>query len=188
MIRQGDTVTITGNCLLFGGGDPKLGKTAKKPGEGADIRQRLYKGFDGLGAHMEELLKYWRSTAKKRWNAKWNKMEYYDGYIIGLDGRSIRVPHEHQLLVYELQSDEAIAMTAAYVKTFSDLEKKYKWGEQWGIVCFYHDEITIECDPNIADDVKRISEDAIRWSGECFKIKCPMKGDGKIGRSWYEVH
>ena len=138
VIRQGDTVTITGNCLLFGGGDPKLGKTAKKPGEGADIRQRLYKGFDGLGAHMEELLKYWRSTAKKRWNAKWNKMEYYDGYIIGLDGRPIKVPFEHQLLVYELQSDEAIMMTAAYVKTFTELSAKYKWGEQWAIICFYH--------------------------------------------------
>ena len=53
-------------CLLFGGGDPKLGKTAKKPGQGAEIRQRLYKGFDGLGEHMEQLLKQWRSTAQKK--------------------------------------------------------------------------------------------------------------------------
>lgn len=175
-------------CLLFGGGDPKLGKTAKKPGEGADIRQRLYKGFDGLGSHMEELLKYWRSTAKKRWNAQWNKMEYYDGYIIGLDGRPIKVPFEHQLLVYELQSDEAIMMTAAYVKAFTDLSKKYEWGKQWGIIGWMHDEYTVECDPDIAEDVKKISEDAIVWAGEYFKIRCPHKGEGKIGNSWYEVH
>lgn len=175
-------------CLLFGGGDPKLGKTAKKPGEGADIRQRLYKGFDGLGEHMEALLKQWRSTAKKRWNAKWNKMEFYDGYIIGLDGRPVKVPFEHQLLVYELQGDEAIMMSAAYIRCFTELEKRWPWGQKWGIVCWYHDEYTIECDPDIAEEVKKISEDAIVWAGNYFKIKCPHVGDGKIGKSWMEVH
>lgn len=175
-------------CLLFGGGDPKLGKTAKKPGQGAEIRQRLYKGFDGLGEHMEFLLKGWRATAKKRWNAKWNKMEFYDGYITGLDGRPIKVPFEHQLLVYELQADEAIMMSAAYIRCFTELEKRWPWGDKWGIVCWYHDEYTIECDPDIAEEVKKISEDAIVWAGNFFKIKCPHVGDGKIGKSWYEVH
>lgn len=175
-------------CLLFGGGDPKLGKTAKKPGQGAEIRQRLYKGFDGLGEHMEYLLKQWRATAKKRWNAKWNKMEFYDGYITGLDGRPIKVPFEHQLLVYELQADEAIMMSAAYIRCYTELEKRWPWGDKWGIVCWYHDEYTIECDPDIAEEVKKISEDAIVWAGNFFKIKCPHVGDGKIGKSWYEVH
>lgn len=175
-------------CLLFGGGDTKLGNTAKKPGQGAEIREKLYKGFDGLGEHMEELLKHWRSTAKKRFNHKWNKMEYYDGFIVGIDGRPVKVPFEHQLLVYELQSDEAIMLSAAYIKTFSELEKRWPWGEKWGIVCFYHDEFTVECDPDIAEEVKRISEESIVWAGEYFKIKCPHKGDGKIGKSWYEVH
>lgn len=125
-------------CLLFGGGDTKLGKTARKPGEGAELRARLYKGFNGLGEHMEEITKQWRRTAKKRFNTKWNKIEYYDGYITGLDGRPVKVPYEHQLLVYELQSDEAIMMQAAYIKLFTELSKRFKWGEQWGIVCWYH--------------------------------------------------
>lgn len=175
-------------CLLFGGGDPKLGKTAKKPGEGADIRARLYRGFDGLGAHMESLLSQWRSTAKKRWNSKWGKMEYYDGYIIGLDGRPVKVPYEHQLLVYELQSDEAIFMSAAYIKLFTELSKRWEWGTKWGIVCFYHDEYTVECDPDIAEEVRLISEKAIEWSGRHFNIACPHKGEGKIGKSWLDVH
>lgn len=175
-------------CLLFGGGDTKLGKTAKKVGQGAEIRERLYKGFDGLGEHMAELLKQWRSTAKRRWNIKWNKMEYYDGYIIGLDGRPVKVPFEHQLLVYELQSDEAIMMQAAYIKLFTDLEKRYEWGRQWGIVCWYHDEYTVECDPDIADDVAKLSEEAIAWAGNHFKIRCPHIGQAAKGNSWYAVH
>lgn len=175
-------------CLLFGGGDNKLGKTAKMPGQGAAIREKLYKGFDGLAELMSGLQTEWKSTAKKRWNVKWNKMEYYDGYIAGLDGRPVKVAFEHQLLVYLLQGDEAIMMSAAYIKLYTDLSKKYVWGKQWGIVCWYHDEYTIECDPDIAEDVKKISEDAIVWAGKYFKIKCPHVGDSKIGKSWNEVH
>lgn len=175
-------------CLLFGGGDPKLGKTAKKPGEGAEIRSRLYKGFDGLEEHMSSLLKQWRSTAQKRWSQKWNKMEYYNGKIVGLDGRPIKVPYEHQLLVYELQSDESIMMSAAYVKLFTELDKRFVWGKQWGFVCWYHDEYTVECDPDIADEVARLSEEAITWAGKHYNIRCPHIGQAAQGNSWYAVH
>ena len=79
-------------------------------------------------------------------------------------------------------------MARAYVKMCADLDKKYVWGKDYGVVCWYHDEYTIECREEIAEDVKKISEDAIVWAGNYFKIVCPHKGDGKIGRSWYEVH
>lgn len=126
-------------CLLFGGGDVKLAKTAKKPqGSGAELRAKLYRGLDGLGSLMESLTGEWRKTAKKRYNAKFGRMEYYNGFITGLDGRPILVPYEHQLLVYLLQSDEAIMMAAAYVKANADLEKKYKYGKDYGFLIWYH--------------------------------------------------
>lgn len=176
-------------CLLFGGGDPKLGKTAKKPGEGAELRKKLYKGFDGLGDHMAELEAQWTATARRVFNPKRGKMELQDGYIIGLDGRPIRVAYKHQLLVYELQSDEAIMMSAAYVKANKDLEKLgYEYGTDYGFVCFYHDEFTIECKPEMKDIVAKVSADAIAWAGRFFKIVCPHKGDPAVGRDWYEVH
>lgn len=176
-------------CLLFGGGDPKLGKTAKKPGQGAELRAALYKGFDGLGDHMEALEKQWSSTAKKVFNAERGRMELQNGYIIGLDGRPVMIPYKHQLLVYELQSDEAIMMSAAYIKANKDLEARgYKYGKDYGFVCWYHDEFTIECRPEIAEEVKKISEESIAWAGRFFNIVCPHVGDGKIGKNWYEVH
>lgn len=176
-------------CLLFGGGDDKLGRTAKKPGQGKQLRDKLYRGFDGLGELVDNLTKEWRATAKRRFNPKFNRMEWYDGAITGLDGRPIKVPYEHQLLVYLLQSDEAIMMSAAYIKIDSDLQKRgYKWGEDYGIVCFYHDEVNIECRKEIASEVAAISEEAIAWAGRFFKIKCPHIGDSAIGKSWYEVH
>ena len=176
-------------CLLFGGGDAKLAKTAKKPvGSGRELRDKLYRGLDGLGVLMENLTAEWRQTAKKRYNAQFGRMEYYDGTITGLDGRPIKVPFEHQLLVYLLQSDEAIMMAAAYVKANADLAKKYRYGEQFGFLVWYHDEYEVECDEDIAEDVKKITEDAIVWAGKYFKISCPHVGDGNIGKNWYEVH
>lgn len=176
-------------CLLFGGGDAKLAKTAKKPvGSGPQLRERLYKGLDGLGALMEKLLAEWRSTAKKRYDPKFNRMQYYDGTITGLDGRPIKVPYEHQLLVYLLQSDEAIMMSKAYCKMCSDLNKKYVWGVDYGIVCWYHDEYTVECREEIAEEVKAITEAAIGWAGDFYNIPCPHLGQGAIGKNWYDIH
>lgn len=176
-------------CLLFGGGDVKLAKTAKKPaGAGAILRDRLYRGLEGLGELMESLVLEWRKTAKQRYNAQFRRMEYYNGFITGLDGRPIQVPYEHQLLVYLLQSDEAIMMTKAYNKMCADLAKKYTYGVDYGVVCWYHDEYTVECRLEIAEDVRQISEDAIRWAGEFYQISCPHLGQGKIGKNWYSIH
>lgn len=176
-------------CLLFGGGDGKLAKTAKKPpGSGADLRDKLYRGLDGLGALMEKLTAEWKLTARQRYNPKFNRMEYFDGTITGLDGRPIKVPYEHQLLVYLLQSDEAIHMARAYCILCASLAKKYVWGKDYGVVCWYHDEYTIECRKEIADDVRKISEDAIRLAGEFYNIQCPHEGEGKIGNNWYDIH
>lgn len=175
-------------CLLFGGGDPKLGKSAGQIGKGAEVRQKLYKGFDGLEALVERLSKEWKQTAKTRYNKAFRRMEHYDGCITGLDGRPIKVPSEHQLLVYLLQSDEAIMMAKAYVRMNEILSAKYIYGKDYGVVAWYHDEYTIECREDIAEDVKQVSEQAIVWAGEYYNIKCPHIGQGKIGKDWYAIH
>lgn len=188
-LESRDVAKNTMYCLLFGGGDAKLAKTAKKPaGSGADLRSKLYNGLDGLGVLMEGLTAEWRATAKKRYNAEYRKMEFCNGRITGLDGRPIMVPYEHQLLVYLLQSDEAIHMAWAYILLNRRLSKKYVLGKDYGVVCWYHDEYTVECIESIAEDVKQISEDCIRDAGALLKIKCPHAGEGAIGRNWYDIH
>lgn len=189
-LESRDIAKNTMYCLLFGGGDAKLAKTAKKPlGSGGDLRKRLYVGFAGLGELMENLTNEWRSSAKRKFDPRWNRYEYYDGCITGLDGRPIKVPSEHMLLVYLLQSDEAIMMAAAYVYFHFRMEKLgYEYGEDYGVVCWYHDEFTVECKKEIADIVAREAENSIVWAGAYFKIPCPHVGDAKIGTNWYEIH
>lgn len=119
---------------------------------------------------------------------QWGSIEFYDGYIKGLDGRPIYVPTERQCLVYALQSDEAIMMTKAYNLLHERLAKKYKWGEEYGVISWYHDEYTIECNPEIAEDVKKISEQCIADAGEYYKLSCPHIGNGAIGKNWFDIH
>lgn len=176
-------------CLLFGGGDVKLAKTAKKPpGSGSDLRSKLYRGLDGLGDLVEHITKEWKATARQRYNPKFNRMEYFDGIITGLDGRPIKVPYEHQLLVYLLQSDEAIHLSVAYNLLHKRLSAKYVWGKDFGIVAWVHDEYTVECREELAEDVKLISEACIKDAGEILGIKCPHVGEGHIGKNWEQIH
>lgn len=129
--------------LLFGAGDAKVGKIVKGTAEdGRRLKSKFLEGLPALKDLIEKLTSEWRATAKKRYNSQWNKMEYYDGYIRGLDGRPIKVPFEHQILVYLLQSDEAIAMSAAYVYFHHRMDKLgYKWGVDYGTVCWYHKQL-----------------------------------------------
>ena len=68
------------------------------------------------------------------------------------------------------------------------IEAGLKWGDDFGIVCFYHDEINTECKPEYAELVGEITKKAIIHAGVYLNIKTPHDGDIKIGQNWYEVH
>ena len=175
-------------AFLFGAGDAKLAKSLDcTTGQAKLTREKFMNNLPALQNLLDKLGAEWKSTAKKRLNS-FNKVEYYDGVVKGLDGRPILIPSEHQILVYMLQSDEAIMMTKAYNLAWERISKKYKYGEDFGIVCWYHDELTVDCKPEIAEDIKKISEQCISDAGKFYNINCPHVGDGKIGNNWQEIH
>lgn len=176
--------------FLFGAGDAKVGKIVKgSAARGRELKENFMKGLPALGDLVARLTAEWRKTAKKRYNPKFNRMEYYNGVVTGLDGRPIVIPSEHQILVYILQSDEAIMMAAAFNRVSKLLEKEgYVYGLDYGFLCWMHDEYNIECLEKHAPRVKQLSEEAIAWAGKFFNIPCPHIGHGSIGKNWYEVH
>lgn len=176
--------------LLFGAGDAKIGKIVNgSAAAGKQLREKFLGNLPALAQLLENLKTEWKKTAKKRFNYRFNSFEFYDGVVTGLDGRPIKIASEHQILVYILQSDEAIQMAAAYNFANSALEKAgLVYGEDYGFVCWYHDEYTIECKPEYAKLVSEISEEAIAKAGRFYKIACPHEGQAKIGHNWYEVH
>ena len=175
-------------AFMFGASDNKLGRMLGKSKEvGSEVRRALLSVAAGFERLVNNLTSEWRSNAKQRMG-KWNKVEYYNGWIKGLDGRPIFIKSEHAILVYMLQSDEAIMMSAAYNLLHRKLESAYTYGEDYKVVGFMHDEYTIECRPEIAEDVSRIAESCIVQAGKFYNIQCPHAGEASIGKNWYDIH
>lgn len=177
-------------CILFGAGLPKTAKIIGSTNAKAkELKDQFFAEMPLLAKFIEIEKEKWRKTATKVYNSRYNKMEYKDGYIRGLDGRPIKVEFEKDILVYYLQSDEAIHMSTAYVWLHKDLEKAgYRYIEDWGAVIFYHDEFCVECRPEIAEDVGRICRNTIEKAGKYLGIQCAHAGDTKIGASWAGIH
>lgn len=176
--------------FLFGAGDAKIGKiVGGTASEGKRLKEQFLAGLPALGALLDRLTKEWRANAKQRYNQRFNRVEYHNGWITGLDGRPILVDSEHQILVYLLQSDEAIMMSAAYCWFEKQMEKRgYEWEKDYGIVCWYHDEFTVECREEIVDEVSKLAEESISWAGRFYNIPCPHIGQAKVGNNWYDIH
>lgn len=172
----------------FGASDNKLGKMCGGSKEvGAQIRESLREVFPAKAALIDKVTAEWEKNAKVRMN-RWGKKEYYDGWITGLDGAPIFIKSGHAVLVYAVQSDEAIYMSAVYNLVHRYLEGKFKWGDDYLVVCFYHDEITVECRDEIKEEVAKLVEKAFTVASDYFKFKVPQKGTAAIGKTWYDVH
>lgn len=176
---------------LFGAGDTKLGSTLGGGGSlGEVIRAALVAAAPGLDKVMAALTAEWKATARSRPSKRFRgAVEHYNGTIRGLDGRPIRIPSEHALLVYVLQSDEAILMALAVVLQYDELHKRgLKWGREWVMVSYYHDETTIMCDPEVAEEVGQVQAWAIEEAGKLLGCGCPHGGDTEQGVNWYDIH
>lgn len=172
----------------FGASDAKLGRMCGGSKEvGSQIREALRQVFPAKAALIDKVTAEWRKNAKRRMN-RWNRMEYYDGWIAGLDGAPIFIKSEHAVLVYMVQADEAIYMSAVYNLIHRFLEQKYNWGDDYVVVCWYHDEVTVECRDEIKQEIAKLIEKAFTVASDYFKLEVPQIGTAAIGKTWLDVH
>lgn len=172
----------------FGASDTKLGRMCGGSKEvGAAIREALRKVFPAKAALIDKITAEWRGNAKQR-PGRWGRIDYYDGWIKGLDGAPIFIKSEHAALVYAVQADEAIYMSAAYNLVHRNLEQRFKWGDDYLIVCWYHDEVTVECRDEIKEEVASLIEKAFTMASNFYKLSVPQIGTAAIGRTWLDVH
>lgn len=174
---------------MFGASDKKLGSILHRDAAtGATVRKALLSVAAGFEKLMENLTAEWRKNAKRRLN-KWKKLEYYNGWITGLDGRPIFIESEHTILVYMLQSDEAIMMSLAYCKLYEVATKNgLVYGKDWGYLAWIHDEFQCEVKKEYAKQFAKWAEGSIVWAGKRLNISCPHEGESDIGVNWAETH
>lgn len=107
------------------------------------------------------------------------------GYVPGLDGRQISVRSEHAALNSLLQGAGAIVMKKALV-IFNDKIKANKWPVK--LVANVHDEFQFEVPKDLADITGQAAKQSIIEAGVFYKLRCPLDGEYKYGKSWRDTH
>lgn len=173
----------------FGASDKKLGSMVGRGIEvGAMIRDALASVSQAQAALVERLTKEWESTATARIN-EYGRPQLYGGTITGLDGRPIRIELPHTILVYCLQSDEAIIMQYALVLLYRKLTALgWKHGKEYGFVGNIHDEFQTEVREDLAELYARLSAEAIQQSSQELGCVVLQEGDASIGYNWGDTH
>lgn len=179
-------------AFLYGAGDELLGeitvtdeelKEAKAKG-GAEAVKRL-KQKHGKRLRSKFLKK---TPALKELKNKVELVAKHRGTLKGLDGRHLQVRAIYSSLNTLLQSAGALVMKKALVIMDNDMQEKYTPGIDYEFVGNIHDEVQIECRPEIAEDIGGMARMGIVKAGEEFGFRCPLDGEYDIGDSWKETH
>lgn len=185
IIWQDDFIGITGNCL-YGAGDAKLASTAGLPeSRGKEVSEKFWAANQGTKDLKDALERYWERTGKKK-------------YLPAIDGRILHTRKKSALLNTIFQSCGGIIMDYACCFMdmwlgdiyFDELRRPYYLykGKVVRRVIYYHDEMSFECEKEVAEEVAQMIVQAIVKSGELLKLKVPLAGEGKVGYNWCETH
>lgn len=156
-------------AYLYGAGDAKIGSIIGGTSrEGKKLKERFLKQTPALAVLKKQLEK----SAQR-------------GYCMGLDGRRIWIASEHSALNYLLQGAGAVVMKQALVFFCRECVKN-NWPVR--LVANVHDELEWETTKEYADITGQACVKAIEEAGEHFKLRCPVTGEYKYGRSWAETH
>lgn len=113
------------------------------------------------------------------------RMAAQRGYLVGLDGRRIKIESEHKSLSVYLQGGETVIMRLSNVYWYNQAKaEKIKFKQ----VVWVHDEWQTEVEEARADELGRLQVQSIRDAGEFFKMNCPLDGKYKVGNNWAETH
>lgn len=171
--------------MLYGCSAPKLASTLGLPEKmGNEKLDKFWEANPSIKNLRDNLERHWKVKGKEK-------------YLPAIDGRVLRTRKKSALLNTIFQSCGGISMD--YACCFLD---KWLGGICWkdrkpyylykGYVVrrigYFHDEVEFECEEPVAEEVARLIEKAIEKAGEYLKLKVPLAGEGKVGKSWLEVH
>lgn len=160
--------------FLYGAGDSKIGQiVGGSAKEGSLLKKQFLSNLPALNM-LKKLIK--------------RKVET-QGFLSGVDGRQLPIRSPHAALNMLLQSAGAVVMKVALIKLFNKLQQiGWQHGREYKFVGNIHDEFQAEVQPELAETYGELAVRAIKAAGIVLKIKCPMDGEYKIGKSWAETH
>jgi DNA polymerase I len=110
-------------------------------------------------------------------------------YLIGLDGRPLYCRSEYKALNVLLQAAGALIMKQVVINLHNNMhDQGFVYGVDWHQHGFIHDEIQLSCPPHLVDVVTAQALKAFPQSQEFFGFACPIEGDAKTGKTWFDTH
>lgn len=170
---------------MYGAAGPKVASTLGLPEKMGQEKLELFWDVNpGTKSLKENLENFWESRGRST-------------FLPAIDGRMLRTRKKSALLNTIFQSCGGIIMD--YACCFLDRWLGgLKWKERKPYylykghivrrVAYVHDEVEFECEEPVAEEVAKMIEKAIERAGEHLKLKVPLAGEGKVGKSWKEVH
>ena len=156
-------------AYLYGAGDAKIGSIiGGNASDGKEIKARFLSQTPALARLQSKVAEQASS-----------------GWVPGLDGRKVWVRSEHAALNTLLQSAGAIVMKQALTILWRDLNRMKV---PFGLCANVHDEWQIETIPSCGTAVGEAALVAIRNAGVELKLRCPLDGEYKIGKTWKDTH
>lgn len=156
-------------AFLYGAGPAKLGSiVGGGAAEGRAIQSRFLKKVPAL----QQLKDAIEAAVEKR------------GYLIGMDGRRLRVRSKHAALNTLLQSAGAVAMKKATVMMASG-PLKFAGCRQ---VAHVHDEVQWEVPEAQAEEFRDYVKGCITEAGVDLGFRVRLDGEARVGRNWAETH
>lgn len=172
-------------CIMYGGGAPKVASTLGLPEKmGQEKLDAFWDANIATKQLRDNLEKYWKSVGRER-------------YLPAIDGRMLCTRKKSALLNTIFQSCGGIVMDYACCfmdawlggLKWRDRKPFYEYkGHVVRRIAYVHDEVEFECDEAIAPEIAKMIEKAIERAGQHLKLKVPLAGEGKFGKSWKEVH
>jgi len=155
-------------ALLYGAGDAKIGSIVGKGAyAGKQLKKQFFSNLPALGALSAGV----SEKARKQ------------KHLRGLDGRILRVRHQHAALNTLLQGAGACVMKQALVNLWESADTS-----RFDFVLNVHDEYQMEADLGYPKELAGLAEEAIRKAGVDLGLRCPLDAEAKIGNNWQETH
>lgn len=157
-------------AILYGCSPQKLAATIGKPIKMAtSIYESYWDGNPALKQLKEDLEKEYKKY----------------GYLLSIDGRPLTIRYKHAIINTLFQSCGAIAMKVALCILMKQIKQK---GLNAHLLGMFHDEMQLECKPDIAEQVGQIAVKSIQLAGEYLKLNVQLDGEYKTGISWSATH
>lgn len=158
-------------AYLYGAGDEKIGKiVGKGKAHGRELKKRFLERTPSLAKLIRDV-----GRASER------------GYLVGLDGRHLRIRSSHAALNTLLQSAGAL-ICKQWMVEIDEMLTQMQWHHKVQQVAWVHDELQVDCDTDIAEAFGQKAVECIAKAGAFFDITVPLTGEYKVGNNWAETH